>query len=303
MSDYWSQYWQQGHLTSFGKDIHGNYTGVLANTWQAWLNGLDKSEVVVDLGCGNGALLDLVKDWVQPDTQLVGVDAASLTVPERLAAMDNIRFLERTDIANMPLQDNSVSAVMSQYGIEYADLEGAIKDVARVLTRGGRFRFSMHDDQSVVVVPNQQILAAAQALIKPDGVVDRIRRLAQSLADFGQQHPHSEQCRLALNHAIDALINDHQQGIAGTDFPAFIQSVMYPGNDLAKRNAMCDLFEQEMSGLVMRLQELVQAALSSERKALFAASCEASQLTILSSGEERDDHGQLIGFYAEGVKR
>ena len=45
MSNYWSQYWQQGYLTSFGEDIENNYEGLLKNVWNSYFYELNNDEL------------------------------------------------------------------------------------------------------------------------------------------------------------------------------------------------------------------------------------------------------------------
>ena len=49
MNSHWSEYWQQGHTTSFGEALSGNYEGVLKNVWEPVFDGLTEDFLVVDV--------------------------------------------------------------------------------------------------------------------------------------------------------------------------------------------------------------------------------------------------------------
>lgn len=92
---------------------------------------------VVDLGCGRGDGVDLVRA-ARPDAQWIGIDIAqSAEVDER--RRDDAEF--RTfDGIHLPLEDGSVDVVYSQQVFEHVEQpDPLLADVARVLRAGGIF--------------------------------------------------------------------------------------------------------------------------------------------------------------------
>lgn len=70
-NQHWSNYWQQGHITSFGQSFSGNYTGVLKEVWQDIIVNLPDNFAVLDLATGNGAIPQLIADHFAEDKSMV----------------------------------------------------------------------------------------------------------------------------------------------------------------------------------------------------------------------------------------
>jgi ubiquinone/menaquinone biosynthesis C-methylase UbiE len=91
----------------------------------------------LDLGCGNGALLEALGARVLEGT---GLDASAGMIErarERHAAKKHLRF-ERIDGPNLPLADASVDVVVSFLSFRYLDWDPVMREVRRVLAPGGR---------------------------------------------------------------------------------------------------------------------------------------------------------------------
>ena len=260
MADYWTDYWQQGHLTSFGEDIKGNYQGPLAQGWQQFFETLEDNSTILDVGCGNGSLILLAEATRPKKFIYTGVDAATLTLPATLE-QGHIQFLQNTPAEALPLEDNSLDVVISQFGIEYSDIEVSFTEVARVAKNNADIRFVMHHVESFIVAPNLEILAAAQAISKPDGALERLTTLTHALANMAAR----EQIK-ALNSALEQrlaeLIEHHQQGLYGTGFGEFLQAIMQQNGQPVERMKLLERFTRELKGLIKRLTDLQRAAKS-----------------------------------------
>lgn len=82
-------------------------------------------ESIADIGCGNGYLLNLIKQKY-PNKKTYGID-----LDNRLK-YDNINFL-KGDITNLPFEDDHFDIVISTHTIEHIiPLENSIKELLRV---------------------------------------------------------------------------------------------------------------------------------------------------------------------------
>lgn len=298
-SSYWSNYWQQGHLTSFG-DNKKNYQGVLATYWQNLFAQYDSQpSTIVDVGTGNGALIELAIDsGNHKHLQFIGVDYAALNIPVSLN-VDRVQFLQNTSVEAMPLNDNSVDVVISQFGIEYSHIDKALLEVARILKPGGHVHFIVHDAKSIIVKPNTAILAAACHVSETEGPLDALRQLINTLNKFGPQSAQAEQARNGLNQRIQVMMSACASGVHGTNFPAFLKAVMNPSLKFKDRKQMLKLFESEMKGQIERLTELTQAAVDEADKQHWLT-------TLVSAGFKVEKHepvieadGKLIGWQVQ----
>ena len=98
---------------------------------------------LLDVGCSTGFLLaDLHR--VAPAATLIGLDPIASGLVKAHAALPEARLLQ-ADVCELPLHDESVDAVVSANVLEHvADDERALREIARVLRRGGR---------AVIVIP------------------------------------------------------------------------------------------------------------------------------------------------------
>jgi len=302
MSSYWTQYWQQGHLTSFGEDVNGNYQGELAREWKTFFSSLPKTATsVLDIGTGNGALIDIALHSSQrDDIAYLGIDYARLNI-NRTLKKPNVTFFEKTDAALLPFDSESIDVVISQFGIEYSSLPKSLAQCVRVLKPDGILRFVMHCSTSTIVKPNKQILSALQVLASEDGSIHYLRQLINALAKYGKQSPNAEAARNALNLSLDNAVKHNKAGLYGTGFPEFLSAVMKPNLSFKAQKSMVKVFEKEMRGQVARLEDLVSAAQNDHDIIQLTSQLEALGMTsVISAPVYQDD--QLIGVLIKGVK-
>ncbi len=111
---------------------------VRQDEWK-WLNKhLPDGKIdVLDIGCGNGALLNVLSDRIGSG---IGVDeSASILHRARLRNSDisNVRF-ESIKGPILPFPDNSFDAVISLMSFRYLDWDPLLHEVKRVMRPGGK---------------------------------------------------------------------------------------------------------------------------------------------------------------------
>lgn len=153
---YWGPFWRNPTITSFGKLFPDNYDGAMLEFWRRQVTA-DVADIV-DLACGNGALTWIAHDLAAARgaaTRITGIDLAPIdpfrSLGRRPEDFPRVQFLGATSVEDLPLPDSSVDLVISQYGIEYADLDKVVAEVARVLRPAGRMAFILHDRESVII--------------------------------------------------------------------------------------------------------------------------------------------------------
>jgi len=89
----------------------------------------------LDLGCGEGRV---TRDLQRRGHRAIGVDASSTLVAAAASAGSGPFVL--ADVAALPFADSTFDvAVAYNVLMDFDDLEGSLREVARVLTSGGRF--------------------------------------------------------------------------------------------------------------------------------------------------------------------
>jgi SAM-dependent methyltransferase len=90
---------------------------------------------VADLGCSTGFLLSDLHE-THPDATLIGVDMIAAGLRKAHAAVPEARLLQ-ADVCELPLEDESLDAVVSANLLEHVPYDGrALREIARVLKIG-----------------------------------------------------------------------------------------------------------------------------------------------------------------------
>lgn len=147
----WSRYWASGALHSCPGSFTGNYDGTIADFWLQAFSSLGPQDRVLDIASGNGALPRLLLGLDGGHAGQARIDAIDLAdiapgwysklAPEQ---RENMKFHSGVHAEKLPFPEQLFDLVISQYGIEYADLTQAITEVLRVLKPTGRVRMIMH---------------------------------------------------------------------------------------------------------------------------------------------------------------
>jgi ubiquinone/menaquinone biosynthesis C-methylase UbiE len=149
-ADVWSQGWQDPKLTCFGASMPNNYDGSFLEFWKQQADYAYGH--VIDLGCGNGALVWILNEILSSEdrqAKITGVDFANIspfnTLDRREEDFSRVRFIGNSPMEKLPFADNSVDLAVSQFGLEYSNLEESIPEISRVLTAAGQMSFILHD--------------------------------------------------------------------------------------------------------------------------------------------------------------
>lgn len=162
----WNTYWQQ-HQTSNSfccdyTENEGPY-GVVSRHWLACFETFDTSDIVCDLGAGNGALAKLFidsrkklncKQWLSTDIALTRLDFTHQKVEAR-----------QMNAEQMELIDQKIDVFVSMFGIEYADLKNVFAEVNRNLSPTGRYQFLLHHQDSVITKQSRVTVNVGQRIL------------------------------------------------------------------------------------------------------------------------------------------
>lgn len=165
----WDQYWHYDRIAScFDGAGATNYDGCIADGWRTFFAGLPQGTRLLDLCTGNGAAA-LIAAEAGNGLDIVAVDQAAIDPPafvtRHAKEMAAIRFVAKTDIEALPFPDGGFGAVISQYGIEYSDLEKSLPEATRMLAPGGVLRFVVHAAEGGVAESASGVIAEADLLL------------------------------------------------------------------------------------------------------------------------------------------
>jgi len=188
----WSRYWSSGVLHSCPGSFRDNYDGALAQFWHAQFAALKPGQRVLDVATGNGALPRLllgVDGGADCGCTIDAIDLATLAPAwlDRLDADRRARLHLHPGVLaeQLPFEDACFDLVISQYGIEYAELAVALAQVRRVLGPGGRLRLLMHHRASVPVEKGDIEARLIETLFADDGLFAAAGRMLPWIAMSG----------------------------------------------------------------------------------------------------------------------
>ncbi len=165
----WSQYWHFDRIAScFDGAGRTNYAGEIAGSWRAFFAELPAGACILDLCTGNGAVALLAAEEGRA-ARIVAVDQADIDPPAFVSRHADlyarVDFRGGTDVESLPFGDGGFDAVVSQYGIEYADLSRALPEAVRMIAPGGRLRVVVHAADGVVVRDARVVIEDADLLL------------------------------------------------------------------------------------------------------------------------------------------
>ena len=178
----WTHYWREGWAASCAPASE-RAAREIRERWMRWFADLPDGSRVLDLGTGNGILLAHAAAAARQQGKrfsLTGVDLADIDPLRWLSSLPpglrRARFLGGVAAERLPLDAGEFDAVVSQYGLEYADLEPALAEVERVLAPGGRLLWLAHAEDSSVVRQNRSQGEQAAYLLAPGSPLHAMRR-------------------------------------------------------------------------------------------------------------------------------
>lgn len=299
---HWASYWQSGVPDSFGGRVPRWYAQVLLPFWQQHLDDLAANSSVLDLASGNGAIAALVAAVSQKkalNLDICATDKAPLA-PRHL---DQVRLFPNQPLETLDLGEQRFDLAVSQFGLEYAALEPALKAVARHLKPGGRLIAVMHRQDSAICSRSREELQQYRALKKEHPLLDNLRQLVKAMGEVRTRadhqrlssNPASERQRLQFNRTLEKLMRQFPQGVVLAGLLQAIQPILknitWPQrNKLQAINAI----GQQMELAELRLLDLLNAALDDKRLNHLLVHAERLGFSVASNAPLVDSNGNLL---------
>lgn len=309
----WSKYWSSGAPHSCVGTYGYKYGGVIEAFWRQIFSAVQTGDRILDVATGNGALPRLLLEHsCIKDIQCDAVDIANIA-PDWLstAAVTGkscLRFQGNIDAANLPFPDQYFDWIISQYGIEYSDLDLAIPEICRVAKAGGRVAIMAHHAQGRPVTLARTELNHLDWLLYPSGLFDTaiglIEPMMRASIDTGRASLDNDLAAIQRREHYNALLDD----LAGKASVSDGSEVLLEARDLSmsllaevsalglsKANAQMAAARHAFESAKLRLIDLTTNALD-ESKARAISEILSRGINRSPRLEELHDQGHLMGW-------
>lgn len=182
----WRHYWRENRLAACVPD-YPDSAAAIETHWTEFFSTLPAATRVLDIATGNGVLLVWATRAARlagRELTLTGIDLADIDparfLPEHRSDLAGVRFIGATAAESLPFPDDSFDVVVSQYGLEYADLEPALSEAARVLTPGGQLHWLAHGDESRIVAQARARLIDIDLMLSSEGAFAEMKRYVEA---------------------------------------------------------------------------------------------------------------------------
>ena len=292
----WDSFWRYDRISSFqSAPGSANYGPPIADGWNGFFAKLPKGARLLDLCTGNGAIAVMAvaagKQFAVTGADLADVRPTAF-VTRNLDELKQVEFLAGTPAEQLPLDDRSVDAVVSQYGIEYSDLTRSLPEAVRVLAPSGRLRFAMHAAEGAVARDTRSAIADALFLIDLD-IVGLAKRCAEE-----KSPPTLAAMNAALKGIADRTPTATDQAVL-----AYVHRTLCDTYDHRRQNlaTVADGIGTEIRAHHARQSALLASAQSLDEMQQVGRHLAHLGLTNITHSEQRDG-ADLIGHVIEAAK-
>lgn len=282
----WNDWWKSNQMTSLPGLGEQAYDAEIREFWERQLAPLARREYsqVLDLACGNGGLTWLANELLNTRTaraRITGVDFANINPFKRLnrkkARYPQVHFVGNTPIESLPFEDHAFDMAISQWGLEYSDLEQTIPEVCRVLKPRGAVAFICHHRESAIVKSSQTTLRGYRALLGDGELYRCMLELDQRYNECGSMAAAQGDAvcgRLVgrlnrLLYETRQALHESRSPFNGQEYLAEVLATYAPAANMKnpKRKAVTEASRDRLLQSTARYEDLWEAALDPERLA------------------------------------
>lgn len=172
----WDEYWAEGHLSSFPEDPKGIYSNSFECFWSPFLGTCHS---VLEIAAGQGELTSYLYPHLQSltDVSYVASDKANIDTSKYVErGLTGVTPVGRVDVESLPYGDAKFDLIVSQFGVEYAQWDESLYEIARCLKPKGKFMAICHDVNSVLIRQQRSYLLLETARM----LISRIAELIET---------------------------------------------------------------------------------------------------------------------------
>lgn len=283
----WDHFWNVSNaLSSFSKPNQKfGYPDDLVKFWENIASECSDETKILDLCTGRGALALLFSQYSvdnHKDFAIYGVDAANIDISKTatesslIDSYKNISFLFNTNIESLPYEDNSFDLLVSQFGIEYSDIESTFRMLSKVLTVNGKSVIVCHDLNSEISQESIAGMLTINKVFESNVFLELFKVIHSSVEPSLLQH--AFQAR--LHSLVSKLIFNSREHTWSDDILNSFENISKKSSDKASYIKLLDNLATNLEETYARLNQQVSAAKTKEQ--LLLAVQNSKQLNLIS---------------------
>lgn len=276
-AEVWGAYWDGGATHSLEGSLGSDYGPELGGWWHRFFSQLPSGTSMVDLCTGPGVLCRIATKSLKNST-VIAVDLVDAPPPWFHSTVEGrgVRFLGNTSVESLPLPNSSVGAIVSQFGIEYANLDRSTAEIRRVASDDALIAIVTHSTESLPVTIARRDLPAIEWFLGAEGPFEAWQRVIGWLASttppssWGTaKRNEAEADRRRFNDA--ARQTEDIIASTGSDLPHALMARLaaltptLPRLAPTARALAVQSLRDEFAGVRLRTDELLQCALDPMR--------------------------------------
>lgn len=201
---------------------------------------------------------------------------------------------------DLPFADETFDCVVSQYALEYSDVEASTLAVKRVLKPGGKARFILHSSDSTPVQSSRQELKVLHEILDDIGITRLLRKMLVVRDEKPAKAASADKKALKGIKRLEAIIQSDRAIMHHASF--FRMGVdLYnhrasPGR--AEMLQRLDAMERDYACVRERLSQMVSAALNTDEFKVFQSVVSSEKFEIVKT-DHLSSNGETVGWLIE----
>ena len=314
-NEHWSEFWKEGHSTTFAEFYSDNYQGKIKQFWLEQMASMADNCLIHDLAAGSGAVARIIVEFSNSQNksfQVSANDYAKLDIENNQKlkqSLQGINFFSETLSEQLPLEDRSIDLIVSQYGFEYSDMGATISEIQRLLKPKGRFVAICHFEKSNLILESIKMLEFLSRLKDEQGFFELLCEFSKEAGDILakedlatlKHNKDLEVLRIKINNQVESFINESPDEFVASQNMAYLQQFFQQQlvGTVASRLEFCQFVIRQNEIHSERLEEMINASYNHQKlEQLALAVGNNGQLT---HKEFIDDSGNNLGLTIELV--